>query len=172
MKATNLILMAAWLLLTACSDDRDTQAPPSKTAGNEKSIGRQQSVTTESPIPRKQDSSKVVLGRKLFAQNCASCHGTRAEGGPLWSKTGPLPKDPSPPLNGTGHTWYHPVAVLKRIIMHGSAQLGSGMPAWGDKLSDKDMEAIITWFQSLWSDKKYATWAQLDAEVRRNQVTP
>jgi len=62
--------------------------------------------------------------------------------------------------------------VLKRIIMHGSAQLGSGMPAWGDKLSDEDMEAIITWFQSLWSDKKYATWARVDAEVRGNQVTP
>lgn len=162
--------MAAWLLLTACSDDRDTQAPASKTAGNEKSIGRQQSVTTESPIPRKQDSSKVVLGRKLFVQNCASCHGSQAEGAPQWSTPGADGKYPPPPLNGTAHTWHHPTAALKQTIRDGTIKIGGKMPPWGGKVSDKDMGAIIAWFQSLWPDEIYDTWARMDAEVSSRQI--
>ncbi len=45
------------------------------------------------------------------------------------------------------------------------------MPPWGDKLSDADMEAIIAWFQSHWPDEIYDTWARMDAEARRNQIT-
>jgi len=163
------LLLITGLFLIACSDDT---SPTASEMPKPQELGWQQQPAAARPsVPRSRGSAKVSRGAKLFAENCASCHGPRAEGGPLWSKTGPVTKNPAPPLNGTGHTWYHPTAVLKRIIMHGSAQLGSGMPAWGDKLSDEDMEAIIAWFQSLWSDEKYATWAQIDAEVRGNQIT-
>ncbi|MFQ5759372.1 MAG: c-type cytochrome [Acidiferrobacterales bacterium] len=164
------LLLITGLFLTACSDD--TSPTVSKMPSSQESSWQQQPAAARPPLDRSLDFAKVSRGAKLFAENCVSCHGPQAEGGPLWNKTGPVTKNPSPPLNGTGHTWYHPTAVLKRIIMHGSAQLGSGMPAWSDKLSDEDMEAIIAWFQSLWSDEKYATWVRIDAEVRRNQVTP
>jgi mono/diheme cytochrome c family protein len=44
------------------------------------------------------------------------------------------------------------------------------MPPWGGQLSDEDMEAIIAWFQSLWPDEIYDTWAQMDAETRKGPI--
>lgn len=167
MKTTSLLLITG-LFLTACSDET---SPTVSEMPKAQEFDWQQHVTRP-PLDRSLDLAKVSRGAELFAENCASCHGPRAEGGPLWSKAGPVPKNPPPPLNGTGHAWYHPTAVLKRIIMHGSAQSGSGMPPWGDKLSDQDIEAIIAWFQSLWSDEKYATWTWVDAQVHENQVAP
>jgi mono/diheme cytochrome c family protein len=158
------------LFLTACSDE--TSPNVSKTSNLREPSWQHQHGTPRPLLDRPLDFAKVSRGAKLFAENCASCHGARGEGGPLWAKAGPLPKNPSPPLNGTGHTWYHPTVVLKRAIMHGSAQSGSGMPAWGEKLSDEDVEAIIAWFQSLWSDEKYATWARINARIQADQATP
>ncbi|MEE9159502.1 MAG: c-type cytochrome, partial [Gammaproteobacteria bacterium] len=102
MKTTHLFLIAS-LAVTACSDNPSPTVPRTTTPDSQRVVLE----TAQQSVSRERDSAKVMRGRKLFAQNCASCHGTRAEGGPLWSKTGPLTKDPSPPLNGTGHTWYH-----------------------------------------------------------------
>jgi mono/diheme cytochrome c family protein len=37
------------------------------------------------------------------------------------------------------------------------------MPAFGAKLADADIEAVIDWFQSLWPEEIYLAWAQMDA---------
>lgn len=161
------LLFVTGLFLTACSDYGDTQV--TKMPSTADSV-KQQRASTQRPIPRAQGSTKVVRGAKLFAEHCASCHGSRAQGGPLWSKVGPVSKNPSPPLNGTGHTWYHPATVLQRVIMEGTVR-GNGMPPWRDKLSEDEVEAVIAWFQSLWSDEKYATSTRIEAQVRGNQIT-
>jgi mono/diheme cytochrome c family protein len=97
-------------------------------------------------------------GLKLYQKNCASCHGKNAEGTPDWRKTESDGMFPPPPLNGTGHTWHHPTKVLVNLIKDGTAKIGGKMPAWKDKLSDQEINDILTWIKAQWPDEIYAAW--------------
>lgn len=103
--------------------------------------------------------SQVDSGHKVFKVHCATCHGENAEGTREWKKTLPNGAYPPPPLNGTAHTWHHPISVLKRTIDNGGIPLGGTMPGFASKLSDADKTAVIAFFQSYWSDEIYAGWA-------------
>lgn len=65
---------------------------------------------------------------------------------------------PPPPLNGTGHAWHHPLDDLKETIRDGTVKLGGGMPSWGDKMTGEEIEAVIAWIVSRWSDEIYKRW--------------
>ncbi|RMG34927.1 MAG: hypothetical protein D6720_08245 [Gammaproteobacteria bacterium] len=105
--------------------------------------------------------AQVDKGRKLFAENCAGCHGDQAQGLVAdWKKPLANGSYPPPPLNGTAHAWHHPMAVLKRQIRVGGKPVGGVMPAFGDKLGDADMDAIIAYIQSKWPDNIYAAWSE------------
>lgn len=39
-----------------------------------------------------------------------------------------------------------------KTIKEGTLKLGGGMPPWGDKLSDEDIEAVLAFIQSLWPE--------------------
>ncbi len=104
----------------------------------------------------------LETGERLFRQHCATCHGDNAQGDSNWRKRRPDGSFPPPPLNGTGHAWHHSMDVLKATIRDGTARLGGTMPAWGDKLSETEIEAIIRWFQSKWPPDIYAQWQELD----------
>lgn len=141
------ILIASFLLLAACgkkSPQQDTRAGMA-------------------PV-RIFDAATVKRGRIVYVQNCASCHGDHGEGAPDWHKPDASGKWPPPPLNGTGHAWHHPRAALVRTIREGTAGLGGNMPAWGDKLSDADINAVIAWFQQQWPDELYAAWWRMDRQ--------
>lgn len=94
------------------------------------------------------DAARLKRGQRVFQQNCAVCHGRLAEGHPDWRKLGMDGKCPPPPLNGTGHDWHHPKAVLVQIIKNGSPDGKGNMPAWQGKLSDQEIENVIAWIQS------------------------
>jgi mono/diheme cytochrome c family protein len=110
-------------------------------------------------------------GALLYAANCAGCHGARAEGAPNWQKPGADGKHPAPPLNGLGHDWHHSLAALKSTIKGGTLRIGGSMPAWGDKLSDEDIGAIIVWFQSHWPEEIYQSWRAMDEKARKGKTT-
>lgn len=129
-------------------------------------------VAASAPASRGHDVATVERGAKLFQENCAACHGANAQGAPNWQQRGPDGKFPAPPLNGSAHDWHHPKAVLVRTIKDGTARLGGSMPAWRDKLSDEEIEAIIAWFQSLWPEEIYAAWKRMDDEAREKQRAP
>ncbi len=97
-------------------------------------------------------------GQKLYLQNCAQCHGKNAEGTPDWRNTEDDGMFPPPPLNGTGHTWHHSTKVLVNLIKNGTAKIGGKMPAWKDKLSDQEIDDILTWVKAQWPDEVYAVW--------------
>lgn len=103
-------------------------------------------------------------GRTLFAENCAACHGQQAVGNPTWQTPDANGQYPAPPLNGSGHGWHHPYAVLHQVIVHGGAPMGGTMPAWGDRLSETEIRRVIAGFQSYWPDEIYQNW--LDREQR------
>ena len=74
------------------------------------------------------DPAVLRSGQQLFRANCAVCHGWNAEGTVVdWKK--PIDgKYPPPPLNGTAHTWHHPLSQLRRVVKHGTAELGQPFP--------------------------------------------
>jgi hypothetical protein len=65
-------------------------------------------------------------------------------------------------LNGSAHTWHHPLDVLDSTITNGGAEFGGVMPGFGAVLGAADRLAIIAWFQSLWSDDIYQRWQEID----------
>ena len=97
-------------------------------------------------------------GQRLFLENCASCHGKQGEGAKNWRTPDAQGKNQPPPLNGTGHTWHHSPKALKVVIKNGTGKIGGNMPAWKDKLSNYEIELILTWITAQWSDEIYTSW--------------
>lgn len=128
---------------------------------------------TESPVEggnRGHDFATVMRGGKLFQENCAQCHGQLAQGAPQWQKPDAAGKYPAPPLDGSGHAWHHPNDALIKTIRDGTVTLGGSMPPWKEKLSDRDIEAIIAWFQARWPEEIYQSWRQMDEKVRAQRA--
>lgn len=100
---------------------------------------------------------QVALGKSVYDQQCASCHGIRLEGQPNWRERLPSGRYPAPPHDASGHTWHHPDAVLFGITKHGLlpgkyAPPGyqSDMPAFGGALSDEKTWAMLAYIKSSW----------------------
>lgn len=146
-----MIFAAALLLplLSACGENSDASSEVDK-------LGQQQSQA------REVDFAKVAHGARLYQMNCAECHGSKAQGAPNWRERDADGMFPPPPLNGTGHAWHHPKKMLHYVIANGSPGGQGNMPAWGDKLSDEEIDAIIAWFQSKWPDQVYAAWYRMN----------
>ena len=101
------------------------------------------------------DAQTVALGAKVYAANCASCHGAKLEGQPQWQRRLPSGRMPAPPHDESGHTWHHPDEVLFGITKHGVARYAppgyeSDMPAFEGKLSDDEIWAVLAYIKSHW----------------------
>ena len=120
-------------------------------------------------VSRVLDEMLVAEGKWIFEENCKGCHGANAQGAINWKQTDADGFYPPPPLDGSGHAWHHSSMVLKDVIKYGSVRDEQGrakgkMPAWENKLDDQQLDAVISWFQSLWPDPVYASW--FDREQR------
>ena len=105
--------------------------------------------------------SFLRLGKNVFERNCMVCHGFNGEGiADDWQKPLADGTYPPPPLNGTAHTWHHPMSNLIRTINKGGKGWGGQMPAFGEKLSDNEKIAVIAYFQNWWPDEIYEAWLQ------------
>lgn len=161
--AVRLLAAGAVFLLAACS------------GGGEEGTGAGGGGATPSGGPSEtapvrrifSDPGMIARGRELYRANCASCHGENAQGAFNWRQRGPDGKWPPPPLDGSGHTWHHPLAALRMTIRNGTQAIGGSMPPWKDRLSDEEIDAVIAWFQSLWPDEVYRQWLAIDARARR-----
>lgn len=107
---------------------------------------------------------QVSRGKLLYEQHCAVCHGQSGEGlAEDWRKVDANGNYPPPPLNGTAHTWHHPMDVLLGTIESGGELFGGVMPAYGSLLDQDESREIVAYFQSLWSDEIYARWREIDS---------
>lgn len=154
--------IGAAVLIAGCGGD---SAPSEPNASAEPTPSTRQAAS-----PRQADFAQIARGGRLYAQNCAECHGESAQGAPNWRQRGPDGRFPPPPLNGSGHAWHHPLRQLQQVIKHGSPG-GGNMPAWSGRLSDAEIDAIIAWFQAQWPDEVYAAWRENNAraEARRQR---
>ena len=115
-------------------------------------------ATAETIALRPDDAQLVALGRTVYAENCASCHGTSLEGQtPDWRSPGPDGRLPAPPHDETGHTWHHDGDTLFRLTKYGLAELlgpdsdyQSNMPAYEGVLSDEEILAVLSYIKSTW----------------------
>jgi len=156
MKIRFYIFLAPLLLLSACNE---SSGPGNAGA----SVTPARTVTPRNAVA----PAFVARGSEVYQKNCASCHGGMAQGAPNWQRPGPVGKYPAPPLNGSGHAWHHPQAALKMTIRDGTLRVGGSMPAWKDKLSDRDIDAVIAWMQSVWPEELYRAWLAMDEKSRR-----
>ena len=111
----------------------------------------------------------VIEGRKVYEANCANCHGFSLQGQPNWRQRGPDGILPAPPHDQTGHTWHHPDAMLFATVKLGGQALlpqgvKSGMPAYWEILSDREIEASLAYIKSRWPSK-----IRRRQEMRTNQ---
>lgn len=102
--------------------------------------------------------TQVEKGKIVFDMNCAICHGAEASGTTDWREPLADGRYPAPPLNGTAHSWHHPQDALRLQIKQGGAQLGGWMPPMRQSLTDEQVDEVIAYFQSLWSDEIYSAW--------------
>lgn len=101
---------------------------------------------------------QVARGAPLYQTNCAGCHGPDAAATPDWRVMNEQGYYPPPPLNGTAHAWHHPMQVLRKTVQEGGIPLGGQMPSFGDQLNDEEIDDILAWIQSHWSDEIYQRW--------------
>ncbi len=101
----------------------------------------------------------VTNGKPLYENNCASCHGLNGEGtAKFWNKKMANGRYPPPPLNSEAHAYHHPLKALRFTIQNGGKYIGGVMPAFNQKLSYKETDEVIAYFQEFWGDKFYEEW--------------
>lgn len=76
-------------------------------------------TTTQGSRADPRDAAKVALGAKVYAENCAACHGAKLEGQPSWREKLPSGRMPAPPHDESGYTWHHTDEVLFGITKYG-----------------------------------------------------
>lgn len=127
-------------------------------------------TTAGLPVPeapeRQFDPQQLASGEALYRSNCASCHGATGQGAANWTKRGTDGRFPPPPLNGSGHTWHHSTEILTGIIRNGSPDNKASMPAFGERLTDQEIQALIAWIQSTWQKPIYDAWYEMNQRGR------
>jgi mono/diheme cytochrome c family protein len=100
------------------------------------------------------DPAQVALGRQVYAERCAMCHGANLEGQPDWKSRKPNGRLPAPPHDASGHTWHHPDQQLMIITKKGLGGVVPGyesdMPAFEGVLTDEQIAAVLAFIQSSW----------------------
>lgn len=144
-----LWLILPMVALAACSEDKKKPTPVEESA--------------KAPVVREEDArfsvARIAHGALIFQENCAQCHGPEAQGHPDWQHAKQQGYAAAPPLDGTGPATRLKKSELIAVIKNGVKYDGQPvMPAWKGRVSDTDIEDVITWFQALWPSEVYARW--------------
>lgn len=144
----NLLLFGIAALMFGCGDS----APLGSLFGQPQIDGK------TGLVKRNFDQAQIKRGESVYAANCVGCHGPNGEATPDWRKPGSDGKYPPPPLDSTAHAWHHSTEVLKKTILKGTPSDIGSMPAWEGKLTEQQVDDVIVWIKSLWSDEIYDIW--------------
>ena len=107
--------------------------------------------------------AQIDVGRSLYQQHCAVCHGADGSATADWRSPGADGHYPPPPLNGSAHSWHHPLAQLESTIQYGGTRFGGAMPAFAPALDRRQRLSIVAYIQAWWAEDIYVKWAQIDA---------
>jgi len=109
----------------------------------------------DAPAADPDNPTQVALGRKVYAQYCASCHGVNLEGQSDWRHRKPDGRNPAPPHDYHGHTWMHPDDELFGMVKRGFAAYAppgyqTDMMGYGGVLSDAEIWAVLAFIKNAW----------------------
>jgi len=131
---------------------------------------RQEQKTLADP----HDVKQVLRGKAVYGEHCAACHGANLEGQPDWRRKLPTGRMPAPPHDASGHTWHHPDGVLFGIVKDGLVPgkyappgYESDMPAFGGRLSDEEIWAVLAYVKSTWPEKIRQAQVELTGDAAR-----
>ena len=96
----------------------------------------------------------TAIGKALYEQHCASCHGLEGEGQPDWKVPGPNGVYPAPPHTADGHTWHHADQLLLQIMANGGSRPNSSMPGFREQLTATEMAAILAYIKTFWGEQE------------------
>lgn len=94
-------------------------------------------------------------GKRLYASECASCHGRRLQGQLLWQVQDRFAGRRAPALDQTGYAWQHSDEELFAMTKFGRfpttpPTVKSYMPAFGRALADGQIVATIAYVKATW----------------------
>lgn len=102
------------------------------------------------------DSAALIAsGKLIYRRACASCHGKRLQGQPLWQLKDQFEGRRAPAHDQTGHTWSHSDEALFHMVHNGrfpsmSATTLSYMPAFRNVLSTQQIVATLAFIKATW----------------------
>lgn len=89
-------------------------------------------------------------GKKIYAKNCAACHGAKGEGGKGTGVTFSRPRNHpviAPALNNSGFLASAPDLMIKTVLMNGRE--GTPMPSFLKQgLSEEDIDDVVAYIRS------------------------
>ena len=112
------------------------------------------------------NAALVAWGQKVYASQCAVCHGAHLEGQPDWRRPGPDGRLPAPPHDESGHTWHHSDRYLIHVVQRGVVagedrppDYQSNMPGFSQTLTNEEIVAVLSFIKSSWSFD-YREWQE------------
>ena len=113
----------------------------------------------------------LAEGETLYATNCAVCHGANLEGQEGWRTPGEDGRLLAPPHDESGHTWHHGDKLLfdytklggKALMAQQGVEFDSGMPGFGDQLTDAEIRNVLAYIKSTWPERVQAVQAERSA---------
>jgi mono/diheme cytochrome c family protein len=108
-----------------------------------------------SPIANADDRAVVVAGKTIYMRFCASCHGRKLQGQPLWQLDDQFAHRRAPAHDETGHTWQHSDMEIFQMIKFGHFSSAppnevSYMPGFKDVLSDPGILDVMAFIKASW----------------------
>ena len=101
-------------------------------------------TATSNPLPRTQ--ATLDRGKRVYRQNCASCHGDSGHGdGPAAATLTPPPADLAWLAAMPMSQWD---AYMNWTVSEGGAPFGTAMPAFKDALSRDEIWSVIAYVQN------------------------
>lgn len=94
-------------------------------------------------VPTRLDPRKLQNGAQIFGANCAMCHG--ADGSGL-GHSGRSLQPPPANFHEPRRMYNRSEARLYTVLREGI--YGSGMPPWGDKLSQQEIRSVVAFIRS------------------------
>ncbi len=165
--------VGVFLSLVSCQGSDNSSNPSSETQ-NGQIVSSLPSISELAGTPDPEipplpsiNPDEIALGKEVYAENCAECHGENLEGESNWKIQNEDDSFRSPPHDDTGHTWHHGDKVLIDSIELGGARLPdniggfSNMPAFQDTLTEDEIKAVLNYIKSAWPDDIRAIqWGQ------------
>lgn len=120
------------------------------------------------------DESILAAGEALYNQHCAECHGINGEGqfpdAPMQpDETGRLG---APPHTGAGHSWHHDDDLLINYVRDGGVGPPDQfyeMPAFGEVLTDEQIETVIAYIKTFWTEEQRLMQAESTLRIRQQE---